>query len=133
MFKSMDIGLLFLRVGTGLMFITHGIYKFMKGEEVLAMIGSALSNIGIASGHAQIGALVASTELLGGVLLVLGLFVRPVSGVLLLIMGGALNFHLSNGDGFHQFGHAIQAGIVFLSLIAAGGGKYSLDERKQGM
>ena len=37
--------------------------------------------------------------------------------------------HLSRGDGLSGASHAIELGIVFLSLILIGAGKYSLDEK----
>ena len=38
-------------------------------------------------------------------------------------------FHLGRGDGLKGAAHAIEVGIVFLSLILIGPGKYSLDEK----
>ena len=35
--------------------------------------------------------------------------------------------HLNIGDGIMGASHAIEAAIVFLAFIIAGGGKYSLD------
>ena len=37
--------------------------------------------------------------------------------------------HLSRGDGLSGASHAIELGIVFLSLIVIGAGKYSVDEQ----
>jgi putative oxidoreductase len=40
----------------------------------------------------------------------------------------AASGHLSRGEGLRRAAHAIENGIVFLSLIFIGPGKYSLDE-----
>jgi putative oxidoreductase len=37
--------------------------------------------------------------------------------------------HIKNGDGFNAASHAIEAGIVFLSLILIGPGHFSLDHK----
>lgn len=37
--------------------------------------------------------------------------------------------HLGRGEGLGGAAHALKAGIVFLSLILIGPGKYSLDEK----
>jgi putative oxidoreductase len=41
----------------------------------------------------------------------------------------ATSMHLSSGQGLGVASHAIEDGIVFLSLILIGPGKYSLDEK----
>jgi len=41
----------------------------------------------------------------------------------------ATSMHLNRGDGLGGASHAIEDGIVFLSLILIGPGKYSLDEK----
>ena len=38
--------------------------------------------------------------------------------------------HLGKGDGLMGASHAIEAGILFLSLILIGPGRYSLNGRK---
>jgi putative oxidoreductase len=41
----------------------------------------------------------------------------------------ATTMHLTRGDGIGVASHAIEAGIVFFSLVLIGAGNYSLDRR----
>ena len=65
----------------------------------------------------------------GGICLILGFFLRPACILLTITMLVAASGHLSRGEGLGGAAHAIKAGIVFLSLILIGPGKYSLDEK----
>ena len=60
-------------------------------------------------------------------LLVLGLAFRPVSFLLAFTMAIAALHHYKAGDGLQGYGHALEAGIVFLALVLIGPGKYSVD------
>lgn len=71
----------------------------------------------------------AASEFFGGILLILGLFLREASIFLLITMFIAAIKHIAQGDGFRVASHAIELGIVFLALIFIGGGKYSSDEK----
>ena len=48
---------------------------------------------------------------------------------MLLTMTVAAAMHLGKGDGLKGASHAIEAGVVFLSLILIGPGTYSIDEK----
>ncbi len=41
----------------------------------------------------------------------------------------AAAMHITKGDGFTVYSHAMKAGVVFLSLIFVGPGRFSLDQR----
>jgi putative oxidoreductase len=41
----------------------------------------------------------------------------------------ALVYHLSKGDSFIKYSHALESGIVFLALIFTGPGKFSFDKK----
>ena len=62
-------------------------------------------------------------------MLVLGLLFRPALLLLIVTMIVATNQHLANGDGLSRASHAIEAGILFFSLLFIGPGSYSLDNR----
>ena len=124
-----DLGLLVLRVGIGVMFIAHG-WKVFAGPEVLARIGGAMAIFGLDFAPTFWGLLGKGTELVGGMLLILGLLTRPAAFFLLCTMIVATAKHLVLDDySIMQASHAIEAGILFLSLILIGAGRYSLDHR----
>ena len=75
------------------------------------------------------GFMAAVAESFGGLCLILGLFFRPACILLTITMLVAASRHLSQGDGLRGADHAMEVGIVFLSLILIGPGKYSLDEK----
>jgi putative oxidoreductase len=115
-----------LRIVTGLLFLEHGTTKYFKfpfteyfkdGVEVFSLMGLA-------------GAL----EIVGGLLIILGLFTRVTAFVLAGFMAVAYFmahatqafFPLqNNGDA------AILFCFIFLYLAAAGAGPYSLDANRK--
>jgi putative oxidoreductase len=115
-----------LRIMTGLLFIEHGTTKFFKfpltdyfkdGVEVLSLMGFA-------------GAL----ELIGGILIVIGLFTRTTAFVLAGFMAAAYFMaHASSGFFPIQNGGelAIMFCFVFLYLASAGAGPFSMDASRK--
>ena len=123
-----DLGLLFLRLGLGIMFIAHGGPKLMGGPEQWAAIGGAMANFGVTTMPTFWGFMAGFAEAGGGVLLILGLFMRVACMLLLVTMVVAAKFHFARGDGLMGAAEAIESGVVFLSLIFIGPGKYSIDK-----
>lgn len=129
--KRTDIGLLFLRVGIGVMFIVaHGLPKLVGGPEKWAVVGGAMSFIGITAVPALWGFLATLAELGGGLLLILGKWVRPASAAMLFTMLVAATMHLTRGDGLGAASHPIEAAVFFVGLLFLGGGRYGLDGRR---
>ena len=127
--KYKDVGLLILRIGLGGMFLFHGIPKILGGPEKWEKLGMAMSSVGVHFMPVFWGFMAAFSESLGAVLIILGLFFRPACILLTITMAVAASAHLSKGDGLKGASHAIEDGIVFLSLILIGPGKFSLDEK----
>jgi len=73
-----DFGLLILRIGLGIMFIYHGYPKLMGGPVRWERLGSAMGAVGIRFVPVFWGFLSAVTETFGGLLVIAGLFFRPV-------------------------------------------------------
>ena len=121
-----DLGLLLLRIGIGIAFMAHGYPKlFLGGAEGLA---KGLTAVGIPGG--VFGAYLAgAAEFFGGMALILGLFFRPTTVIMAFTMLVALTFHFSRGDEFKTYSHALESGIVFISLIFIGPGKFSIDKK----
>ena len=122
-----SFGLLVMRLGLGVAFIVHGMGKFQGGSEVLTAVGSAMGNLGITKGHYFLGFAAAGGECLGGLLVLLGALFRPACLLLLWILGVALFMHLSKGDGFMAYSHALELLFVFFGLLFVGPGRYSID------
>ena len=127
-----DLGLLLLRVGLGIMFMLHGYPKLMGGPTAWAGLGGVMGNIGLDFAPAFWGFLAALAEFGGGLLLVLGLWFRVACFGLLATMVMATVMHLSKGDSFKDYSHALESAFVFLGLLLAGPGSYSLNERLYG-
>ncbi len=127
--KHRHIGLLILRIGLGIMFLIHGGPKLFGGPEKWKMFGMAMANLGIGFMPTFWGFMAAISEFFGGICLILGLFFRPACILLTITMIVAALSHLARGEGVGGASHAIEVGIVFLSFILIGAGKYSLDEK----
>ncbi|MTI79587.1 MAG: DoxX family protein [Firmicutes bacterium] len=127
--KYRDTGLLVLRIGFGLMFMYHGFPKIVGGVEKWAGLGGAMSAFGITFLPAFWGFMAAFSEFFGGLLLLLGFFFRPANVLLAITMIVAVAMKFNAGEGLFGASHALEAGILFISLIFIGPGEYSLDER----
>ena len=126
--KHRELGILLLRVGIGLMFVYHGWPKISGGTETWVKLGTAMNFLGIGFAPGVWGFMSAATEFFGGILIAIGLLTRPVAMILAFNMAVAVVLKLSTGAGLGGASQAIEVGIVFLSLIFIGPGKYSVDE-----
>jgi len=127
--KYKDEGLLFLRVGMGLMMIYHGAPKIMGGVEGWIKIGSAMKFLGIAFAPAFWGFMAAFSEFFGGAMVLLGLGTRIACLLVTATMAVAVAMKLGTGAGLFGASQALENGIVYISLLIAGPGIYSLDHR----
>jgi putative oxidoreductase len=127
--KYRNTGLLILRVGLGVMMITHGFPKLAKGPAGWEGLGGSMQVVGIDFLPVFWGFMGAAAEAIGGLFLILGLFFRPVNVLLVITMFIAALVHFGKGDGLSGASHAIELGIVFFSLIFIGPGKYSIDKK----
>ncbi|WP_199120948.1 DoxX family protein [Pedobacter sp. ASV28] len=127
--KYRNTGLLILRIGIGIMMMVHGLPKIMGGPEKWAGLGGSMKVININFLPMFWGFMAAISEGLGGFLLILGLFFRPVNILLVFTMIIAALVHFGKGDGLSGASHAIELGIVFFGLIFIGPGKYSVDRK----
>lgn len=122
-----SLGLLVLRVVIGAVFAAHGAQKIFE----FTLAGTVGSFAGMGIPLPEIAApVVAFVELIGGILLVLGLFTRPVGILLAIDMVVALvAVHLPAGlwvgEGGYEFVAVLGAGALALALTGAG--RFSLD------
>ncbi len=125
--KYRDAGLLILRLGIGIMFMLHGLPKLIAGPETWMMLGGSMKALGVGFAPTAWGFMAAFSEFAGGILLTLGFFTRPACFFLLTTMIVATMMHIGKGDPFLKYSHAMESGLLFLSLILIGPGRYSLD------
>lgn len=128
--KYSDFGILFLRatVGCTLAFL-HGWGKIVGGPEQWAGLGGVMDGVfGIGFLPTFWGFMSGVAEFFGALLVALGLFTRPAALLVTLNMFVASMAHVTGViDGGPE--KAALFGLVFLSLILVGPGKYSLDEQ----
>ncbi|MGY2134078.1 DoxX family protein [Hymenobacter sp. HD11105] len=127
-YRTRDFGLLVLRVGLGMMFTIHGYPKLMGGQAAWTEVGGVMKLVGLDFAPTAWGFLAAAAEAIGGQLLAVGLFFRITCFALLITMIMAAIMHVSKGDGFGGYSHAVEAAFVFLGLLFIGPGRYSVDQ-----
>jgi putative oxidoreductase len=116
-----------LRVGAGLLYMQHGLQKLFGWFGGMDGSGASVTLV------SQMG-LAGVLETFGGLLLVLGLFTRPVA---LLLAGemlvAFLQAHLPRGGVPLQNGGELPLlfMLVFLFLAGHGAGRASLDQRRR--
>ncbi|MDT8901603.1 DoxX family protein [Anaeroselena agilis] len=124
-----DGGLLLLRVGLGLMFMYHGWPKVTGGVAAWTKLGMSMSFVGIGFLPPFWGFMAAASEFGGGLLLIVGLFFRPACLLLAVTMAVAVAMKFGTGAGLGGASQALELGIVFVSLLFIGPGRYSFDAR----
>jgi len=124
-----DLGLLIMRAGLGISFMFHGWPKLAGGAEKWEKVGSAMTVFGIEYGHTAFGLAATVSELLGGLLLVIGFMTRPALVTLIVTMFVATTMHVANGQDFVKISHPLEVGLAFIGLLFVGPGKFSLDKR----
>lgn len=124
--SAIDVGLLVIRLGLGVMFIMHGWPKMMGGPEKWAGLGGAMGTLGIAFAPAFWGFMAAFAELVGGAMLIVGLLVRPFAAMMFFTMFVAAFMHITGEHGFYKWAWPVEVGVAFLGLTIAGGGRLAL-------
>ncbi|NVP55831.1 DoxX family protein [Mycoplana rhizolycopersici] len=112
-----------LRIMTALQFIEHGTQKFFNFPPAAQPFGELMNLIGVA------GAL----EIVGGGLVLIGLFTRPVAFVLCGFMAVAYFMAHMPADFWpvnNRGDAAISFCFIFLYLVFAGPGAFALDSRR---
>lgn len=129
--KHSESGHLILRIGLGATsFFFRGIQQVAGGPERYQELGGAMANIGITFAPMFWGFMAVITECVGGLFLMLGLFVRPTCALLVFTMWiAALQIFINQGNIFASRAHAFELGIAYAALLFLGAGKLSLDRK----
>jgi putative oxidoreductase len=113
-----------LRIVAGLQFLEHGTQKFFSLPARAGAAPALLSLLGVQG----------CLELAGGVLIILGLYTRPVA----FVLAGDMAFAYFTAHFPRNFFPALNGGdaailfcFVFLYMAAAGGGVWSLDAQRK--
>lgn len=133
--KNRDAGLLLLRIWLGVVFLwVHGVPKLFEGDVVKEwdIMGKAIQHWGITWPPPKFWGFMAMLTLNGGsVLFILGLLFRPTCLLLVIVMSVAATHEFmiakTYSGGLREASHAIELGIIFLSMIFIGPGRYSID------
>ena len=131
LFKSkpdyINFGLLFYRLALGISMFYHGYLKYVSGEQGLYKVGAMLSTLGMPSGFEVIlGTIASYAEMVGGILLIIGLFTRI--GTLLVVGTLAVATILNLNGNFFSWDYPSQMAFGAIMLFFAGAGRYSLDK-----
>jgi len=124
--KKVNLGLLILRVGIGILFIMHGYPKLMGGVEKWTELGGVMAMFGLGFAPTFWGFMAAASEAVGGLLLILGILFRPACLLMLATMVVAFAVHFFNADPFAVLAHPMKAAIVFAALFLSGPGEWTV-------
>ena len=128
--SAADWGLLFLRIGLGIVFVAHGsqkVFGWFGGPGLAGTVGF-MGQMGIPVPLAYIAAF---TELLGGLGVLLGVLTRTAAlGLAITMLVAIFTVHLPHGffadkQGF-EYPFALL--MIALALIATGPGHFSLGD-----
>lgn len=125
--NRLDQASLGLRIALGVLFIAHSLLKIL----VFTVPGTVafFASIGLPGVLAYP---VIAGELLGGIALIAGVYVRPVAALLGLISFGAILAHAGNGWVFSAPGggweYPLFLGVVCFVQATLGGGRFALQK-----
>lgn len=124
-----NVGWALLRIAMGGFFLTHGYAKVFgkkaDGTDAIVSFYDAVASLGFP--YPEFFAWAAAlSELVGGALIVLGLWTRPASIFCALTMAVAVYHH--RADGFGGMEKALMFLVVFFVLALGGSGPLSFDD-----
>lgn len=124
-FLSLSQSLSLLRISVSLIFIIHAVVRLLNGT--IPQFGSFLSGKGLPMGIVIVW-IVTAFEIIGGVLLSLGYYIRWMSaGFILILLVGVILIHASLGwfVGEHGTGGSEYSFILIVALIVIAASKNS--------
>lgn len=123
--RTAPYGITLLRVALGVMFIAHGLLKWL----VFSLPGAAEFFVSVGFPGWTVYP-VTALEIVGGAALVLGLYVRPIALLLALELLGVVKVHWPNGWLFSNanggWEYPVMLAVACLSLALLGEGALAL-------
>ncbi|WP_309395959.1 DoxX family protein [Cerasicoccus maritimus] len=125
--NSPNLGLFIIRLFAGIIFVAAGIPKFAGGADSLKGVGSAVETFGIDFAPLLWGVLAATAELVGGLLIILGVCTRISAFFLFCTMVVASAVKIDGGgDILKDAGYPIMLAAVSLGLLFTGSGNFAV-------
>jgi putative oxidoreductase len=122
-----SIALTIIRSGIGILFIGHGFLKIKRGKPELIWTGEQMANLGITFAPLFWGICAMLSEFVGGICLTLGFATRIAAAFMTFTMFVAIVHHIKKGDSYGYISFPLSQMIIFIALLIAGSGRYSLD------
>ena len=119
-------GYLLLRVAAGAMLVPHGWPKLMAGPAAVA--AGTMTRRGIEPVYAATWIAIV-LETVGAACIVLGFLTRPIALLLVIEFAVIVKSHLHAGWGVGGAEFAFLWLMVFVYILARGGGRYSVDAK----
>jgi len=121
-----NVGLLLARIGIGVLFLTRGLLNLFGGSVRWIQIGSRMEYLNIHSAFPLWGILAAFLVTCGGILIMIGLRLRPVAVILAFLSFLALASQAQN-IGIVDLAQSLSALLILAGLFCTGAGSFSLD------
>ncbi|MEK7516647.1 MAG: DoxX family protein [Patescibacteria group bacterium] len=122
-FNALDVALLMLRVAVGVKFLLHGVPKLKKFPAIVEMVkGVPFFRLA----PKPFAAALVATEVLGGILLILGFFTPIVAALqaFVMLVAAMMNVRWKN---WMEFGVNVVLYANSVAFVLLGAGAYSLD------
>ena len=128
--KRQDAALVTLRLLLGLTLVfSHGLPKVMEPSRWEAT-GRAMEALGLGFAPTFFGFMAGASELVAGLLFIVGFAVRPAAATMIFVMFVAASQSLATaGTLGGGRAHPIDAAAGYIVLLMLGAGSYSLDRR----
>ncbi|WP_309382727.1 DoxX family protein [Cerasicoccus frondis] len=125
--NSPNLGLLIIRLFAGIIFVAAGIPKFAGGADSLKGVGESMAIFGITFAPLLWGGMAATAELVGGLLIILGVCTRISSFFLFCTMIVATAVKINGGgDIIKDAGYPMMLAAVTLGLFFTGSGNFAV-------
>ncbi|MBK1880155.1 DoxX family protein [Pelagicoccus mobilis] len=123
-------GVLLLRLGVGVLLAFHGYPILTGGGEVWAEVGSGAKITTLPENFYEFAGLASGLiQFMGGILLIIGLFTRGASLLLVIVVGFAIANHIVAESYQLSFIAHLQLALGLLGLVFIGPGRLSLDRK----
>ncbi len=129
--RHAETGHVILRVGLGFTSLfLRGIWQLAGGPERWEQMGGAMVYFGITFAPVFWGLMASLAEAVGGLCLLIGLFVRPAAAFLIVTMFVICVYVFNNnGTLLMARAHGVELAIGYTALLFLGPGKFSLDRK----